>query len=240
MTAHSAQWKENARRDAAYERRAQDTANAVAYSTSLAMATLKATWRMMRERKAASAKLMRVSNVQAHVEQPMASAVPPTWKGVKRYRAMSAMGKQAPVTLKEQKHVVPEHITAMGNSLEAGAVVGTPIGTADLPGCGNTVIGVRVSQPMAGNHIANASEMQCGGETQHPADIPQPGHRDCPIEIDDSDATTLADSDQTDTDSDLEESGCDDSMPRAAIKAQRILEVRQASTTGHDHRMGGS
>ena len=41
--------------DAVYDRRAKDTASAVAYSTSLA--TLKATWKMMRERKAIAAKL---------------------------------------------------------------------------------------------------------------------------------------------------------------------------------------
>ena len=52
-------------------------------------------------------------------------------------------------------------------------------------------------------------------QPQHPAQVLQPGHRDCPIEIVDSDETTLADDGRTDTDSDLTESDSDDALPQS-------------------------
>ena len=231
VVSHPAQSADDARREAVYRRRAKDTAAAVAYSTSLA--TLKATWRMLRERKAIAAKRSQLSDENAHVEQRMASADIPASKGVKRYRAVSAMSRQATVTPRAHKRVVPEHVSGMGVTSTVTTVMGMPIGALDLPVCGNTVIGVHVNQPAAGTRIAIASTVQCEVTTQHPADVQQPGHPDYPIEIDDSDATTLADSEQTDTDSDLTESDSEDSVHKAVVKAQRILETWYARHPQH-------
>ena len=91
-------------------------------------------------------------------------------------------------------------------------VTGVPIHNRDLPVCGSTVIGVQVVQ-----HTHTDVE-GCDSQGTHPADVLQPGHRDCPIEIVDSDETTLADSDRTATDSDLTESDDDDITPRDRLR----------------------
>ena len=84
--------------DAVYDRRAKDTTAAVTYSTSLA--TLKATWKTMRERKAIAAQLPSVGGKAATQALPKA-------KGVRRYRAMATMGRQlqAPAVPTSQKRV---------------------------------------------------------------------------------------------------------------------------------------
>ena len=74
--------------DAVYDRRARDTASAVAYSTSIA--TLKATWKMMRERKAIAAQLTSVDDRKPKQALPKA-------KGVRRYRAMATNGRGAKI-----------------------------------------------------------------------------------------------------------------------------------------------
>ena len=107
-----------------------------------------------------------------------------------------------------------------------GAVTGIPIHNRDLPVYGSTVIGVQVCHPVRAAPVVDADAVGYDSQPQHPAEVLQPGHRrDCPIEISDSDETTLADSTRTDTDSDLTESDGDEFAPRAAAKAQRILDA---------------
>ena len=233
--------------DAMYDRRAKDTASAVAYSTSLA--TLKATWKMMRERKAIAARL---SSVDGRAQKALPKA-----KGVRRYRAMATIGREAQAMPTAQKRVAPTivsdvdthlrgiqvhnaQIWATGSTQEAqfkehvkerclgrhdlsefgpDTVTGVPVHNQDLPVCGSTVICVQVDQHTHADVVGYDSQ----GTT--PADVLQPGHRDCPIEIVDSDETTLADSDRTATDSDLTESDDEESFHRVAAKAQGILEA---------------
>ena len=98
-----------------------------------------------------------------------------------------------------------------------------PIRNQDLPVCGGTVIGVQVCHPVHATTVVDVNAVGQGTQPQHPAQVLQPGHHDCPIKISDSDETTLADSARTDTDSDLTESDSDEVVPRAAARAQRIL-----------------
>ena len=178
---HSTQWRGYGS-DAAYEQRIKDTAKAVAFSTSLA--TLKATWKMMRDRKAVSARLA----------QPTHTVLPKS-KGVKRYRVMAALGRQARMAPAKGKRVVPTNVTTAAAHLNgkrlgdasawipgsiqeaqfrrhvtaqcdgrhdiaefgAGAVTGMPIHNKDLPVCGDTVIGVQVCHPASEHMVVDAT-----------------------------------------------------------------------------------
>jgi len=158
----------------------------------------------------------------------------PLAKGIRRYRSLARISKMA----KEL-----ERRSALDRAKPVLRI--TPNVLSSTAQKGSTVTGVPIYGPEPGmvTVFANTTDGQ-----RRSGDRPQPGESGCPIQISDSDDTTLADSDGTSTpspvsdsdeeavitDEELTESDEDALMPTVVVQAQQLIATSLAHRDQHD------